>query len=409
MYTGAACIIPLFTVNDRSVTKKSGDQAVTKKMRQYVTILNRKSRGTWICKWHINGKPQTKAFKTSGEAEAHKKIKLHELRESGTKGQKFNALDDQTKISLFTLMEHAGAKGYEPWDAIRHYDKHLSSRGVKSINVTKAVELCLEDKLNEGIAQRSHQSLRSVLRRFAFRKGRSAMANIRHPDITKFVDGYKIVLRTRVGYMTDLRTFFSWGMQKGYCEMNPVIAAMPGKSAKKRIMNTKRGRRKEQVLTPKECAALLSYCESHEPTLTQYPVILMFAGIRPEREGPYIDWDDIITDHITVDASIAKDGETRIIEPLTPNLAAWITFLKERGVGHVTNLKRKWNIAKLSIGRKWPHDCLRHTYASYHFAMFKDAGLTAKNLGHPNPTLLRKDYNNAVTEAQAKKFWDIMP
>lgn len=31
--------------------------------------------------------------------------------------------------------------------------------------------------------------------------------------------------------------------------------------------------------------------------------------------------------------------------------------------------------------------------------MFKNAGLTAKNLGHPNSTLLRKDYNNAVTES----------
>ena len=106
---------------------------------------------------------------------------------------------------------------------------------------------------------------------------------------------------------------------------------------------------------------------------------------------------------------MAKGGETRIIEPLTPNLVAWITFLKERGTGRIVSLKKKWDIAKLAIGRKWPHDCLRHTYASYHFAMFKDAGVTAKNLGHPNPTLLMKDYNNAVTEAQAKQFWAIMP
>ncbi len=380
--------------------------------RKNIYVTERKERGTWRCVWHLDGKCKYKDFKTSGEAEAHKKLKLQELKESGTKGQRFNALGDEDKISLFTLMEHAEANGYEPWDAIRHYDKHLCSMKVRPINVKDAVELCLEDKANEGIAQRSHQSLRSVLRRFAIHKGRAAMANIRHPDITKFVDGYKITIRTRVGYMTDLRTFFSWGMQKGYCEMNPVIAAMPGKSAKKKIMTAKRGRRKEQVLTPKECLALLDYCESHEPTLTPYVVVLTFAGIRPEIEGPNIVgsyWDDVTTDHITVDASIAKDGETRIIEPLTPNLVEWLGVLNERGVCRITNLKRKWDKAKLSIGRKWPHDCLRHTYASYHFAMFKDAGLTAKNLGHPNPTLLRKDYNNAATEAQAKQFWAITP
>jgi integrase len=52
---------------------------------------------------------------------------------------------------------------------------------------------------------------------------------------------------------------------------------------------------------------------------------------------------------------------------------------------------------------------MRHTYASHHFAMYRDAGLTAKNLGHPNPTLLRKDYNNAVTRAEAEEFWSIYP
>ena len=38
-----------------------------------------------------------------------------------------------------------------------------------------------------------------------------------------------------------------------------------------------------------------------------------------------------------------------------------------------------------------------------------DAGLTAKNLGHPNTTLLRKDYNGAATKAQAEAFFAILP
>ena len=57
----------------------------------------------------------------------------------------------------------------------------------------------------------------------------------------------------------------------------------------------------------------------------------------------------------------------------------------------------------------WPHDAMRHSYASYHFAMYRDAGLTAKNLGHPNTTLFKNDYNGAVTKEQAKAFWAILP
>ena len=112
-----------------------------------------------------------------------------------------------------------------------------------------------------------------------------------------------------------------------------------------------------------------------------------------------------------MDASIAKDGETRIIEPLTPNLVEWIGVIRQSSQSPLplTNLRRRWDRAKQVLDRKWPHDAMRHSYASYHFAMFRDAGLTAKNLGHPSPTLLRRDYNNAVTRAEAARFWEIMP
>ncbi|MDB4668860.1 hypothetical protein OAF50_02935, partial [bacterium] len=61
--------------------------------------------------------------------------------------------------------------------------------------------------------------------------------------------------------MTDLRSFFSWCEQKGYCEINPCVAAMPSKAKRKQIMEAKRGRRKLQVLTPVEVKKLLTYCE----------------------------------------------------------------------------------------------------------------------------------------------------
>ena len=80
--------------------------------------------------------------------------------------------------------------------------------------------------------------------------------------------------------------------------------------------------------------------------------------------------------------------------------------------GHLqipVTLKKPQAAAGSGLGRDWPHDAMRHSYASYHFAMYRDAGLTAKNLGHPNPTLLRKDYNNAVTRAEAEEFWSIYP
>ena len=207
------------------------------------------------------------------------------------------------------------------------------------------------------------------------------------------------------------RQVFSWCAQKGYCDVNPVVAAMPSKAKRKEIMNAKRGRRKLQVLTPAEVQMLLTYCEREEPTLTPYACLCIWGGLRPEREAPNMIDDDITTESVTVPEEFAKDNETRIIEPLSDNFIEWIEFIKGRegSFQPVKNLKRKWEKAKKSIDREWPHDCLRHSYASYHFAMYRDVGLTAKNLGHPNPTLLRKDYNNAVTRSEAARFWEIAP
>ena len=163
------------------------------------------------------------------------------------------------------------------------------------------------------------------------------------------------------------------------------------------------------MLTPGEVKKLLTYCETEEPTLTPYACLCVFGGLRPEREAPNMIDEDITAEAITVPEEFAKDNETRIIEPLSPNFIKWINHIKRRegSFQKVANLKRKWNKAKKVIGRDWPHDCLRHSYASYHFAEYNDAGLTAKNLGHPDSTLLRKDYNGAVTKAQAKAFWAV--
>ena len=186
---------------------------------------------------------------------------------------------------------------------------------------------------------------------------------------------------------------------------------MPSKAKRKEIMTAKRGRRKLQVLTPTEMQMLLTYCEREEPTLTPYACLCVWGGLRPEREAPNMIDDDITTESVIVPEEFAKDNETRIIEPLSDNFIEWIEFIKGRegSFQQVKNLKRKWEKAKKSIGRDWRHDCLRHSYASYHFAEFNDAGLTAKNLGHPDSTLLWKAYNGAVTKAQAKEFWAIRP
>ena len=371
------------------------------------------ARGYYQLRWYeANGKERTKSCKSKQEAEKALKAKLKELKGAAIITAEYEDMGSAQKRYAYDLIQHAEKQGFDLWDAVRHYEKFRATSTLDHLKVRDAVPLCLKAKEREdGASKRYLQSLRSVLNRFAFKCGNLVVDEVRHPQITEFLNGYKISLRTRQGYLTDLRSFFSWCEQKGHCEINPCVAAMPSKAKRKQIMEAKRGRRKLQVLTPAEVKKLLTYCETEEPTLTPYACLCVFGGLRPEREAPNMIDEDITAEAITVPEEFAKDNETRIIEPLSPNFIKWINHIKRRegSFQQVVNLKRKWNMAKKSIGRDWPHDCLRHSYASYHFAKYNDAGLTAKNLGHPNPTLLRKEYNAAVTKAQAKAFWAILP
>ena len=167
----------------------------------------------------------------------------------------------------------------------------------------------------------------------------------------------------------------------------------------------------ETVLSVEECHLLLSWPEKHDPDLLVYSVLCLFAGLRSEQEVTGIDWPSITIYHITIEAAIAKDGETRIIEPLTPNLVEWIRFIDSKEVNPfpLRNLRRRWYRVKQVLGRKWPPDVMRRSYGCYYFAMFGNAGLTAKNLGHPNTNQLTKDYYGVATKVEAGRFCKISP
>jgi hypothetical protein len=52
---------------------------------------------------------------------------------------------------------------------------------------------------------------------------------------------------------------------------------------------------------------------------------------------------------------------------------------------------------------------LRHSFASYHLAHFRNANGLALELGHTDANLLFKHYRELVEPSEAAKFWAIAP
>ena len=59
--------------------------------------------------------------------------------------------------------------------------------------------------------------------------------------------------------------------------------------------------------------------------------------------------------------------------------------------------------------KKWIQQGARHSYCSYWLARHKDANKLVLQSGHTDANTMWTRYHQGVTEAEAEKFWSIVP
>ena len=64
-----------------------------------------------------------------------------------------------------------------------------------------------------------------------------------------------------------------------------------------------------------------------------------------------------------------------------------------------------WETLQKAAGiEEWPHNGLRHSFASYHLAGFGDAMKTATLLGHKDPSVVHNHCKALVTKPTAQRW-----
>ena len=70
------------------------------------------------------------------------------------------------------------------------------------------------------------------------------------------------------------------------------------------------------------------------------------------------------------------------------------------------NWKRKWQALRRAAGfRHWVPDVCRHTFATYHAAMFRNLPKLQLEMGHRDTSLLRSRYMVPARRKDAEAFW----
>ncbi len=196
---------------------------------------------------------------------------------------------------------------------------------------------------------------------------------------------------------------FNFGIKRGLCVDNPFGLVDVPKATEVRI----------QTLTIKQIRRLIDTAKMEEHRACAPALgLMLWAGIRPN-ELERLTWGNI---HIRarlieIEPQHAKTGGARHVH-MQAILIKWLRtvcqFTPSTAPITPKAWSRRWKSLRQAAGFKtWQADTLRHTFASYHLAYFKDLNALQLEMGHANSNLLRTRYLSmaGITPEASKQFW----
>lgn len=270
-------------------------------------------------------------------------------------------------------------------------------------SVAEAASMYLAARL-PNVGDRHGKTMRLYMRRIAEEFGSMPLARLKVRHVEQLIQNPNWSQRSRYTAFGYYRTFLEWCRKRDLIEKNPALA----------LDDIRPGRSPKAILSVDEMRRLLKLAKQ-DPHMHPFVVLGGFAGLRTA-EIQRLDWSAVDLDHgeIFISQDVAKDtrsggGDARYVT-IRPVLQR---HLPDRRAGPViacneTNFNRHRERLTQAMGWKdWPHNCLRHSFASYLLAEREDAGAVAHQLGHSSPAMVRQAYARAVRKADAAAWWAI--
>jgi integrase len=378
------------------------------------------------------GQPAGKRYRKATEEEATILAEQKALTRANEGKVMVSLSTDQQRqaVRAFDVLKaHGVAMDLE--DVAKAYVKYVA-KTEEPLSVENLVERFLAHKRNNPKRDLSERHLEDLrLRLDQFVRGRKSgdeadtgfagfagrMAHeVGHREIEAWLMALPYSRTTKAKYRTHLSALFGYAVSQGIVGENPML----------RVSQMSAGEPPREILSPGEAAALL---ERADTSIRAALVLGLFAGLRPESEICRLDWRDVhlavetITDpagnkkksygHIDVRQSKGVGGE-RLVH-ITPNLHAWLKRARPAsGTGPVSvgydRLNELIKSAATAAGiERWPHDGMRHSFCSYHFAAYRDEHATMAQSGHRSVTTFRRHYCKPIQQKVAYAYWKIRP
>jgi integrase len=349
----------------------------------------------FVVNYREAGKRKRTFFETKEQAESLAAFKNAELKRNGIEHSEFPTA---IRVMAQNAVEQLKPFGKTIADAVGHYVAHLKA-SERSCRATQLVEELLKAKKADGVSERHLRDIRSRLSVFAEKFDGRMVATITSKEIDEWLRSLPVAPLTRNHYRQLVVLAFNFAVRSNYAVTNPAMRA-----AKAKVVGEAPG-----ILTVTETARLL---EAATPDVLPYLAIGLFGGLR-RAELERLDWSEIDFESglIEVKAAKSKTAQRRFVA-IQPNLREWLLpHRKLKGSVTPTNCFRElFEQARTAAGiNDWPENALRHSFASYHLAHFKNAASTALELGHHDGRITFAHYRELVKPKEAARYWNIKP
>lgn len=351
----------------------------------------------------LNGKRVRYSFSTKDEADT---CAQQERIKRTNEGMAAFSLPANVRAEAAKCQEKLSPHGVSLTAVTDYYLKHVIAFQTAP-KVSDAINVLVKSKTGKR-RERTVEDLTNRLERFSKAFGARQLSAITSEELEEWLIDPSHSPRTIINYATKISQLYNFAIKKGWAEINIV----------NNISRPDADDKEAEIFTVKQAKSLLEH--AGEFKLLPYVAFGLFAGLR-SAELLRLDWSAVKYSEraIIVGAEVAKKRSRRVVE-INDTLASWIApYSHFKGaVTHseafrdrLKDLMEKLKGLKEPDARvaDWPQNGLRHSYGSYHLAMYGDAVKTANLMGHQSMDVIHNHYKALVLKTEAESFWNLRP
>ena len=292
--------------------------------------------------------------------------------------------------------------------AVQQFVKEEEASPAKKPRKAKVVarHYLMTRNLNGAFRDKTLPTVRYEAGVFTKKFGNILITQIPRNDLQLWIRKLKLEPKTKKNIKGTVKLIFDYAIKLGLIKDNPTTE----------VELPKIDQAEPERFAASQCELLLKTGVRTKSPALPAVVIELFTGARPA-EVARTGWQKVSLKEkrINIPGRAGKTHQYRWVS-IPPILRQWLIFfgIKEKGPiirGYSTDTYEQWRqelAEEAGLDEVWPHDALRHTNASFDYALQGDFKVVAKNLGN-TVQVSRTNYIAPASLTEAKHLLKLTP